>query len=385
MVVRYAQPGPDFGQICQRQPSQGLPKFARVITIGEQELEWLSLGAAVFGAGGGGDPLMGTLMAQQAIRTHGPATMVGLDTLDDDDLILPVAMVGAPTVMVEKFMSGDEGDRIRERIENEIGRKVAALSSAELGGVNGVIPFAWAATSGLPIVDCDLMGRAFPELQMTTAAVAGVDINPVVITDERGNLVSFTTVTPKWAETLVRTVVGAMGGEASMCLYPMTVAQAKQAAIVNSMSRALEVGRLLHEAEDDPVAALCEAVEGFSLVVGKVTDVNRQTTEGFAKGSATIEGTGADAGRTFRMEFQNENAVLFEGDSVVASVPDIITAVDVHTARPIVTEQLRYGHRVSILALPCDPIWRTDEALAIVGPRTFNYDIDYIPVEDLNG
>jgi DUF917 family protein len=220
---------------------------------------------------------------------------------------------------------------------------------------------------------------------MTTAAIAGISISPVVITDERGNVVSFSTVTPKWAETLVRTVVGAMGGEASMCLYPMTVAQAKQGAVLNSMSRALEIGKLLHEADDDPVEALCNAVQGYSLVVGKVVDVERQTTDGFARGSATIEGTGADAGRLLRMEFQNENAVLIEDGQVLASVPDIITAVDVHTARPIVTEQLRYGHRVSIVALPCDPVWRSEEALAVAGPRAFSYDIDYVPVEQIHG
>lgn len=353
--------------------------------IGEQEVDWLGMGAAVFGAGGGGDPLLGNLMARRAIEESGPVELIDLDDLDDDDLILPAAMVGAPTVMAEKFASGDEGDRLRETIEAQLGRRVAAYSSAELGGINGVLPLTWAARSGLPVVDCDLMGRAFPELQMTTAAIAGIDISPVVMTDERGNVVSFTTVTPTWAETLVRTVVGAMGGEASMCLYPMTVAQARLGAVPRSMSRAIEVGRLLMEATDDPIGTLCEAVEGYPLIEGKIADVDRQTTEGFAKGSAVIEGTGADSGRLLRMEFQNENAVIMEDGKVLAMVPDIITVVDVHTARPIVTELLRYGQRVVVVALPCDPVWRSEEALAVVGPRAFSYDIDYVPVEELHG
>lgn len=370
---------------CRRRDRRSLSTVGVVQAIGQQELEWLTLGASVFGGGGGGDPLLGSLMAGQALGPDGSVPLVDLDELDDDDLILPVAMVGAPTVMTEKFLSGDEGDRLRSQLEKELGRTVSAVCCAELGGINGVIPLTWAVRSDLPMVDCDLMGRAFPELQMTTAALAGIDISPVVMTDERGNIVTFKTINATWAEKMVRTVVGSMGGEASMCLYPMTVAQAKIATVPRSVSRAMAVGRVLLEATDDPIASLCESVEGFALVEGKIIDVDRQTTEGFSRGAVTIEGTGSDNGRLLRMEFQNENTVVLENGKVLASVPDIITAVDVHTARPIVTELLRYGQRVSIVALPCDPIWRTDAALAVVGPRTFSYEIDYAPVEELHG
>jgi hypothetical protein len=40
---------------------------------------------------------------------------------------------------------------------------------------------------------------------------------------------------------------------------------------------------------------------------------------------------------------------------------------------------------VSVLAFPCDPIWRTDAGLALAGPRAFGYDIDYVSVEALRG
>ena len=67
---------------------------------------------------------------------------------------------------------------------------------------------------------------------------------------------------------------------------------------------------------------------------------------------------------------------------VVASVPDLITILDAETAEPVTTEGLRYGFRVVVLGIPCDPKWRTPEGLALVGPRYFKYDIDYIPVEE---
>ena len=129
---------------------------------------------------------------------------------------------------------------------------------------------------------------------------------------------------------------------------------------------------------------MCEHLNGHPLSEGKVVDVDRQTTEGFARGSAVVEGIGACGGRVARLEFQNENTVLIEDGTVRASVPDIITAVDLHTARPIVTELLRYGQLVSIVGLPIDDLWRTPEGLAVAGPRAFDYDFDYRPVEDLN-
>ena len=39
-----------------------------------------------------------------------------------------------------------------------------------------------------------------------------------------------------------------------------------------------------------------------------------------------------------------------------------------------------YGLAVNVLGLPCDPIWRSKEALEMVGPRYFKYDIDYKPL-----
>ena len=92
------------------------------------------MGAAVFGAGGGGDPLMGHLLAKHAIATHGPVELVSLDELPDEAMIIPSAMVGAPTVMIEKFAAGDEGDRLSAAMEAATGKPVAALCLAELGG-----------------------------------------------------------------------------------------------------------------------------------------------------------------------------------------------------------------------------------------------------------
>ncbi len=66
-------------------------------------------------------------------------------------------------------------------------------------------------------------------------------------------------------------------------------------------------------------------------------------------------------------------------------MPDLIAVLDAETGQPITTESLRYGFRVVILGIPCHEKWRTPAGLALVGPRYFGYDTDYIPVEERYG
>src|SRR6266699_7279159 len=125
-------------------------------------LHALARGCAVLGAGRGGDTYLALLQALQATEDFGPATLVDVDELPDDALIMPCGSIGAPTVSIEKIENGDEGARLRDHLEYMTGRRVAALMSAEIGGANGLLPISWAARMGLPVVDADGMGRAFP-------------------------------------------------------------------------------------------------------------------------------------------------------------------------------------------------------------------------------
>jgi DUF917 family protein len=352
------------------------------VTLGEPDLEALARGCAVFGGGGGGDPTLGYVMAREAIRRGGPVAVVDLDDLPDDGLVLPVAMVGAPTVIEEKIPNGSEGGRIQAVYERHFGRPVVALAVAELGGIEGMLPVAWAAHAGLPLADCDLMGRAFPEIHMCTPNLHGLPIGPVVVADERGNVATFTAVDAVWAERLVRPTCAAMGNCASLAIYPMTAARARAAVVRGSVTRAVRLGRLL--AAGDPLAVLEAEVGAVRLIEGKVTDVERWTTQGFARGSAVVEGFGPDAGRLLRLEFQNENLLALLDGEPVASVPDVITVLDHHGAGAVVSERLRYGQRVTVIAFPCHPAWRTAPGLQLVGPRAWGYDLDYVPVERIH-
>src|SRR5580692_11591603 len=346
-------------------------------------LRALARGCAILGAGGGGDTRIGLLEALQATEDYGPVTLVGLDELADDELIMPCGMIGAPTVHIEKIANGSEGIRLRQHLEDVTGYKVAALMSAEIGGSNGLNPIVWAARIGLPVVDADGIGRAFPEVPQVTMHLAGIPASPAVMTDERGNLVVFRTISGDWMERLARAAAVEFGGAASSAEFSLTAAQARGATIRGSVSKAIRIGVALAGATSSPVAAVIAEVGGFQLVTGKVLDVERHTTSGFVRGSVVIEGLQEDAGRLVRLELQNENLVALERGRVLASVPDLITVLDSETADAIASEVMRYGQRVTVIAFACDPVWRTERGIEVAGPRTFGYDFDYLPVEEL--
>jgi DUF917 family protein len=352
--------------------------------VGEAEIDDLAVGAAVLGTGGGGDPYIGTLLAKEAIREHGPVTVLDVDEVADEALVVPSAMMGAPTVMVEKIPAGDEILNAVRALGELLGRPPTHTVSIEAGGVNSTMPFVVAASMGIPLVDADGMGRAFPEIQMCMPTMYGIAATPMAIADEKGNSVVIQTIDNRWTERFARSITVDMGCSALIALYSMTGVQLKEAMIPGTLGLCEELGRTIREtraAHGDAIAAILERLRGFRLFQGKIADVQRRTEAGFARGEARVDGTGDDAGSSLTLRFQNEHLVAVRDGEIVASVPDLIIVLASETGAPITTEEMRYGFRVTVIATPCDPRWRSPAGLELVGPRYFGYDMEYVPIE----
>lgn len=350
----------------------------RVIT--PDDIAPLASGTAIFGTGGGGSVHTARLAVEAALLDHGPVELVGVDDLDADDTVLLMSGIGAPSVGVELLPSADQPRRLLEQAERWGGRRITALMAAEIGGSNGLGPVGWAAQLGLKVLDADGMGRAFPYGDMVAMNVAGVPCAYSVMADAAGNVTVLENPDLPWLERMARALVIASGGISLAAHYPLTADTARGAVIDGTISRSIEVGRALRAAED-PVAAAAEVLGAAVVIEGKLVDVERRFDGGFTRGSAVIEGTGPHRGRVLRAEIQNENLIVFEGDEVVATVPDLITILDTATGEAISTELLRFGQRVSLLVWACHPLWRTPRGLELAGPARFGYDIDYAPFE----
>ncbi|MFF0909430.1 DUF917 domain-containing protein [Microbacterium enclense] len=356
------------------------PSARTAAHVTADDIAALAAGAAIFGTGGGGAVYTSQQITERAIREHGPVRLLSLDDLGPDDAVIMMSGIGAPTVGIEMLASTDQVETLLREAERVAGRRITAIMPAEIGGSNGVSPAGWAARLGVALLDADGMGRAFPEATMISTNVAGVPCAFAVLSDVVGNVVTLRTVDLGWLERHARAVTVAAGGICLGAHYLLTAETARGAVIPGTVSAAIRVGRALLEASD-PVPAIAAELDADVLISGKVVDVSRRTEGGFVRGSITIAGIGDDRGRLQRVELRNENLVVLEDGEVLATVPDLITVVDLETGHAISTEMLRYGQRVSVLAWACDPLWRTERGLELAGPRAFGYDLPYVPFE----
>ena len=101
--------------------------------ISADALDDIARGAAVLGTGGGGDPYIGKLMAQGTLRRCGDVDLLDPMELADDDIVVPTAMMGAPTVMVEKIPRGEEIVNAFKALQTYLGQPVRATMSMRGG------------------------------------------------------------------------------------------------------------------------------------------------------------------------------------------------------------------------------------------------------------
>ena len=352
-------------------------------------LDDLSLGAVFLATGGGGDPYVAKLVAAQALTTWGPVDIIDPDAVADDARILTIGSVGAPTASLELLPSLHEAGHALAAWEKHTGEAVDAVVSFEIGGGNSVIPMIAAVERGLPVVNGDGVGRALPEAQMMTYPIAGVCPTPAIALDYAGNVATFDTPDIFEYERQIRDFALQHGGMITACEHPMTGAELKASVVPRTVSFSVELGGVLRRNRGNAHAVMAPLAAAFEdsiygelrhLYTGKVVDSERRIVGGFDMGVARIEAF-EPGWPDLEIDIKNEYLVARLGDRILASVPDLISILDFETSTPINAERLRYGQRVTVCAVGCPDYYRSDAALAVVAPRCFGFDFDYVPLE----
>jgi hypothetical protein len=360
--------------------------------IDKKALSEITLGASILATGGGGDPEIGLLWAYNVVDQGNEILLVNPEAMPDEALATIAGCLGAALVLTEKPPNGQELFWCYDSLRRYMGKSIEAVIPPEAGGVNTPVPMAVAGAVGVPVIDADGMGRAFPELQMTSFYIHGVSPSPIAAADEKGHVTICDAEDALLTERIIRNAAMAYGGISWIAGYPMTGRQLKDTAILRSISMAWELGKRVFTARRkhlDPIAETLDLTGGYRAFQGKIVDIDREfgaeKTKGFSLGRITIEGTDDFKGRTAAIDFQNEWLNLEIDGDVRCMPPDLICILDPATGEPIRTDIVRYGYRGTVLLIPAHERMRTEQGIATVGPRYFGYDRDYVPVERLMG
>lgn len=289
----------------------------------DQDVQDMARGAVFLGSGGGGDPYVGELYLRHQLSEGRQARIVKAAELPDDAFVVSIAGVGAPTVLVEHLVSTNTLMRLLEASEKYYGRKIDALISAEIGGANSMFPLSLGARSGIPVIDGDGMGRAFPHLEMTTFSVYGIKACPSVLMDDSGNFAHVHATTDRIAEDMVRSLCTSLGSMLYGSFYPMSGAQAKAYAVHDTISHTLEIGRRIRrarESQSDPVRDLLAFLDdpaqqrhAREIFSGRIVDIHHETRDGWHWGRALIN-SGRSEESEFSIEIQNEYLIARQGE-----------------------------------------------------------------------
>lgn len=310
-------------------------------------------GGAVLGGGGGGCIAEGLKLAKLALKLGKPS-LINLEELSEEDILLTVSIVGAPAAR-EQYVSPQHYIRAVELVRENAGVEVRGLISSEIGSLGAVNGWVQAALLGLPVVDAPCDGRAHPTGIMGSMglhrAEGYLSCQAAVGGREARYLELFVRASLENAAALVRQVSVLAGGMVAVARNPAPASYVKKHGAPGAMRQAIEIGRRMlacKEQGGEKVAQeIAASLGGKVIACGRVEEVKLTTEGGFDRGTVLI---GAE-GRKIELAFWNEYMTLEEEGRRLATFPDLIANLN-SQGTPLSSSEIKAGDEVYILYVP---------------------------------
>ena len=209
-----------------------------------------------------------------------------------------------------------------------------------------------------------LTATAEPYLRWTPVCslIHGVPTSPVVLASEAGDTIVGTTKDPldcKACEQIARYLCQAYDQGIGFAAWMMNKEQHEAASAVGQLSESDAVGEIFRNQKSEEVLdALANYFErenrAFCVLCkkGVIEKIEMDASGGFDRGFTWITG---DDGTTWKVLFQNENLVAYQGeDLAAATVPGIITLIDLadketQKAMPVSNTETYQGQCVALV------------------------------------
>ena len=310
------------------------------------------------------------------LEDNGPVSVVRPDNVAPDVWAASLCCIGSGAAMADLPPAGDEFMVGVQELERAVGHRFGALYPLAAATVSAVVPIAAAAQLGVPLLDGDGMGRTFALMHHTAMHLGGIAPSPVVMRGATGETVVVTADLPYRVDALARRSVEILGGWAAFVGYPAPVGRLRTALLIGTVSRLLNVGRLLLETRDaDMLLTRLSVLTGCRRIgrgrIVELEHLSRPTDMTIpAHPSSVILTETSGTGRLFRLELRSEIVAVFADGALAAATPDLICLVDVLSGRVASLDSLQPGTVVDIVATPADAAWYSPQGLAMVGPAT---------------
>jgi DUF917 family protein len=363
-----------------------------------QDCEDFVRGGLFMGTGGGGDVEWGMDMLTAALDEGLSIEWVDVSEVPDDAWTCTsygTGSIAPPSpeaqAQIERLGLVDKlGHRAMEvavrELEEYTGVKIGAIVPVELGAGNMPAPLVTGVRLGIPVVDGDYGGRAYPEEMQSTLYLYEKKPFPLAGADPWGDVVILKeTCSSAMMERIGKMLSLAAYGEFFLAASLLSGRETKEVIVPGTLTRCLSLGRAIRQARergDDPVQAAIEHTDGWLLFEGEVTGKDWDDQGGLMFGTIHIRGTGDYAGHTLDVWFKNENQVSWlDGEPYVCS-PDLVTIADRETGQGFTNTVIAAGHRVAVVGIKGLEAFRSERGLAAAGPRYFGFDIDYVAIEE---
>jgi len=348
-----------------------------------QDLLDLVDGAAIFSAGGGGDPDVGYTIANKLAKEGYAVELADPFEIPDDAVVVNFASVGA-TSTIE--YDSDSAVKTLQVLEDYIGKKAYAVIPVELGGFNTLAAVDVAARHRVPVVDADGAGRAVPEVHLKVYTIDDISLTPMAVADSQAKNVVIvkTTADFRSAERIARILSAEWNQSAYTARRILTGKQVKSSPVLHTLSRSIEIGVLLRKAVE-PIEEIVRETGGFRLFDGRVSSVEKETKGGFTWITVSLEGFETYRGSSCVLKVKNETLAAYRDGKLVAIAPDIITPAHHKTGKCITAEKIRKDDKLAILGFRAPEKWRTTKGLELWKDvlRHSGIDENYVPIERL--
>jgi DUF917 family protein len=275
-----------------------------------------------------------------------------------------------------------------ELLERECGAPFDVIVPIEIGGNNTGHALATAAALGKLVPDGDFAGRAIPEATCITPHMAGLAMAPLACANYYGNRVVIgESQNNEMAERLTKQLAVASFGCVGCAAFAMSGKDAKRLAVPGTLTRSLEIGRAIREAQQagrDPLVEVASRVDGVHVLFrGTIAKRWWESRDGYMWGEHVLEGCDGHDGHELKLWFKNENHVSWLDGEPWASGPDVLELVDLDSGEPVVNSFAEEGQRVGVMGIRRCEQFAGAAGIAALGPRHWGFDWDYRPIEEL--